>query len=350
VLTYWQLPPLSSNYTTEVDYPWSLYFTFNYNTDAYFEEIECIWEYWPADSFFDIRISLDDTVVVEHLNISDGGPIIVTTDPTWSYGQYLIEIRQGSWASWGNGTIVWHHMPRMGSTYWHPDHIDVGELRAADSNEWDYLDEHWYHVNVDDAMEHVFQFGQNAPFIGIANWTAELYNMTHPGVILRSTEGYYVTDEWPRYLVLPSLGDPDYSDMHEYIIRLRYIGGGIGNVSLVTQPYEGRSMDDPLWHTILTDQPFNIMLPYTYTGPVEVYVNATVSPGTAYGIVFNTSSQFIYAEVWDGSGWVQITWDIYDGVAHWFSTEIMSLTDTLCMRFFPEMGEVMIYNIMTYEA
>ncbi|MGY5876103.1 MAG: hypothetical protein RTU30_10180, partial [Candidatus Thorarchaeota archaeon] len=196
----------------------------------------------------------------------------------------------------------------------------------------------------------VFRFDQDPPFVGIGNWTAELYNTTHSDVVLRTTEGYYATDEWPRFLVLPSLGDPDYSDMHEYIIRLRYIGGGIGNVSLVTQPYEGRSIDNPLWHTILTDQPFGITLPYTYTGPTEVYVNATVSVGTAYGIVFNASSQFIIAEVWDGSTWIQITWDFDDGVAHWFSFEFMALTDTLCMRFFPEMGEALIYNIMTFEA
>ncbi len=345
----WQLPPSFENYTTPEDWPWSLFWLISYTDNSYTESIEIDPDWFPAESFFDVMITLDGDSVVEHENVSSDGPLIIEWDPSWDYGDYIIELRQVTWNSWINGTIVWHHVQKSGSSYDVPDHIDVGECRAADSNEWDYVDSHWYHVMTDDGMEHVIQVYLDPPYIGVGNWTLELYNTTHSDVVLRTTEGEYATDEWPRYLILPSLGDPDYSAIHEYIVRLRYVGGGAGNVSLLTQPYQGRSIDDPLWHTIGTEQVLGITLPYTYTGPVECYVNATVTIGHTYHLQFNASSMFVYGAVWDGNSWVAISWSHDDGTSSWFEVDITAATETISIMFLSELDTQTVFFLTSAE-
>jgi hypothetical protein len=344
----WQLPPSYENYTTPEDWPWSWFWQLNYTNNAFQESILIDPDYFPPESFFDVFVELDGVPVEEHINVSSDGPLIIEWDPSWDYGNYIIEIRQVTWNSWINGTIVWHHDPKVGSSYDIPDHIGNGECRDADSSEWDFVNSHWYHAMIDDGMEYVFQIHLDPAYVGVGNWTLELYNSTHPDIVLRTTEGEYATDEWPRYLVLPSMGNPDYSENHEYILRLRYVGGGMGNVSLLAQPLEGQSIDNPLWHTILTEEYFGITLPYTYSGPTECYVNATVTAGLWYAIEFNATSNALYAEVWDGTSWNPIEFAYQDGEIYWFSDLINPTTDTISIRFYPELGEPQILYIVSY--
>ncbi|MHA2212787.1 MAG: hypothetical protein ACW992_06465, partial [Candidatus Thorarchaeota archaeon] len=346
IAQFWQLPPTFYNYTDPLDWSWSRWFWFTYNDNTYQESIVIDPDVFVVDSFFDVYVKLADVTVTEYLDVSAGTPIVINWDLTWGYGDYVIEIRQSTWDSWVNGTIIWNHYPKPGRSYGTPDHLDIGECRAADSNEWD-LDSHWYDVLIDDAMEYLFQIQVDAGFELTANWTMEVYNTTHPGIVLRTTEGYYFTGEWPRYLVLPVLGDPDYSGTHEYILRLRYVGGGIGNISLLSQPLEGSWIDNPLWHTILTTEYFGVSLPYTYTGSPAVYINTSVTIGLSYNIKFNASTNYTYARVWDGLSWTDF---FYYAPNDWFSVSIAANTDTLLIEVYPELSASFIYFFWSNET
>ncbi|MCK5237949.1 MAG: lamin tail domain-containing protein [Candidatus Thorarchaeota archaeon] len=111
----WTLPPLFGNYTDPGDWPWSYWWLWNFTDDRYMYTLEFNVTDYISGSIFNVSIEDSMGPVMEFYNISVDNPFITELDPTMDLGEYLIRITQGTWTSYGLGTVILHSVQREGA-------------------------------------------------------------------------------------------------------------------------------------------------------------------------------------------------------------------------------------------
>lgn len=286
------LPPGFYNYTDPFDYPWEIYWEFNYTVDVQEHSVRINCTEWAVDSFFDVFIEIEGVSVHEELNIpaSTASPHIILWDPLgdWPLGYYNVTIRQSTMESYLNGTIEITGFYPDGWSFDHPQHHNPGELMGQDSSQYRTTREKWYFVQpvAHEALEYILNV--DAAFAMSADWYMEIYNPLDSTAPIRSDEGDYIAGEWPRTLSVPTILEPDYSE-NGYILRVIYEGSeyATGMLECVIDSLDGTSFEKPLWYTVASIE--NLGLPIPYYGSGMLYINCSVEIGVSYMIFLNAS-------------------------------------------------------------
>ncbi|MFW9910100.1 MAG: hypothetical protein ACFFEF_16205 [Candidatus Thorarchaeota archaeon] len=164
----WAVPPLFGNYTDPADGLWSDWWLWNYTDDRFDYILEINVDDFQVESFFDVIVTLNRVSILEISNISKDTPVFAEIDPSIDFGIYAIGIRQGTWNSSGNGSIILHASPRDGTSIQNPLWHTYGEVeylglpipytRAGDGALY-------VNISISSGFYYIIEFNATAPVI-----------------------------------------------------------------------------------------------------------------------------------------------------------------------------------------